>query len=235
MRGVRPASRLPRGSAASIDDRGSVGERTRGPGTAPGAPGGPAGARGFLGRGLGVRAVRGFAPAALQDELPAPSFTSEDRMHVQYDPCVEQMELYQRRLDASLERRFDHGAHPDDERRFAWAMAAVHSRSFACGRARRWFLSWTWPTTRETPRRGTSATLVCRIAATSSGASTVQTKPMRVWSSCPWCLANQKKRSCPTANVAVITSSLSTGSCRWPIHTKTWSSSQDWRMRHMDA
>lgn len=75
-------------------------------------------------------------PPRLQDELPAPSFTSEDRMHVQYDPCVEQMELYQRRLDASLERRFDHGAHPDDERRFAWAMAAVHSRSFACGRAR---------------------------------------------------------------------------------------------------
>ena len=75
-------------------------------------------------------------PSRLEDALPASSFVDSDMAHVEYAPCVEQIQLYQRRLASSQERRSSRGRCVDDERRFAWAMAAVHSRSFACGRAR---------------------------------------------------------------------------------------------------
>jgi len=75
-------------------------------------------------------------PSHLEDELPASSFVPSDMKHVEYAPCMEQIQLYQRRLATSQERRSIRGRCVDDERRFAWAMAAVHSRSFACGRAR---------------------------------------------------------------------------------------------------
>lgn len=75
-------------------------------------------------------------PPRLELDLPAPSYTEEDAHHVQYEPCLKQLRMYRDRLASSQERRYGTGAHPDDERRFAWAMAAVHSRSFACGPAR---------------------------------------------------------------------------------------------------